>query len=781
MKPKHTDFSKAVIFADKNASAAERKAVMVLADEIFKRTGIKLKTEVKYPHSAEAVIAVGGNWLPCIPAVALVNGLPKPGSEGYRLATSNQDKPFCAVIGEDERGVLYGVGKLLRIMDWGAGRFTLPLDFSVSTAPRFPIRGHQLAYRPKTNAYDAWTPEIFDQYIRELALFGANTIDILPPGTDDADKNCLMKYDPLEMTRNLSEIIHSYGLECGMWYPNMFGEDISEQDFIKEQKKREDVFALVPYLDHLFIPGGDPGRLFPRKLFEVSEKFAAAAKKHHSNIKIWISPQTFCPSEAWAEEFYAELAKKPEWLYGVTFAPWERDNIDVLRKRTPKRYPIRNYADICHTLRCQYPIPKWDLTLALTLGREFINPRPNGEKLIHNLYCKYMAGSVCYSEGINDDVNKFIWLAQEWNPKTSVAETLTDYAGLFIDSSMAEEIADGLLSLEKNLAGEFAVNSEIERTYEKWTGMETRLNETGKSSYRFEMHLLRACFDYYQKNRYHYEKSLEAEALKTLCTCGKDGTVDCIKRAKLILNKAKTEKIMPEIRKKINTLADLLFKEIGAQLTVIRHFASDWDRGAFVECLDIPLNDRRYITAQLDNAEKLETKKERQEAIFRILNRTNPGEGGFYDNFGAKDSWKRLEGHDNYAKDPGFFKTPLLSFLMPPPHDEDDGLNVPLAWRQNVCTLYQTPLIINYSGLEKDAEYTIRTVYGKYHPIHITLWGGENGDIKIHGEIFVNEPFVETENLLPKSVFRDGKLKLKLTVRDGERGPNISEIMIKKL
>ena len=236
MKPKHTDFSKAVIFADKNASAAERKAVMVLADEIFKRTGIKLKTEVMFPHSAEAVIAVGGSWLPCIPAVALVNGLPKSGSEGYRLATSNQDKPFCAVIGEDERGVLYGVGKLLRIMDWGAGRFTLPLDFSVSTAPRFPIRGHQLAYRPKTNAYDAWTPEIFDQYIRELALFGANTIDILPPGTDDADKNCLMKYDPLEMTRNLSEIIHSYGLECGMWYPNMFGEDISEQDFIRSKR-----------------------------------------------------------------------------------------------------------------------------------------------------------------------------------------------------------------------------------------------------------------------------------------------------------------------------------------------------------------------------------------------------------------------------------------------------------------------------------------------------------------------------------------------------------------
>jgi hypothetical protein len=58
------------------------------------------------------------------------------------------------------------------------------------------------------------------------------------------------------------------------------------------------------------------------------------------------------------------------------------------------------------------------MTLALTLGREFVNPRPRDEKHIHNLYCRYMVGSVCYSEGINDDLNKFIWLDQEWNPDT---------------------------------------------------------------------------------------------------------------------------------------------------------------------------------------------------------------------------------------------------------------------------------------------------------------------------------------------------------------------------
>jgi hypothetical protein len=635
-----------------------------------------------------------------------------------------------------------------------------------------------LAYRPKTNAYDAWTPEIYEQYIRELALFGANTIDILPPCTDDDEKNDLMKYDSFYMMCRLSEIIHSYGLDVGIWYPNMFSEDISEQAFTEEEIQRVDIFSSIPFLDHVFIPGGDPGRLYPKKLFEVSEQSFAIAKRYHKDVKLWISPQTFSPSEKWAEAFYAELKKEPGWLYGVVFAPWERDNIDALRKRTPKRYPIRNYPDICHSLRCQYPVPKWDLTLALTLGREFVNPRPNDEKRIHNLYCNLSAGSVCYSEGINDDANKFIWLDQEWNPKTPAAETLKDYGRLFIGSGQAEEIADAMFALEENLRGELIKNPSVDKAYAKWTEMEKQLNSYAQNGYRFQLHLLRACFDYYQKKRTLYEHNLELQALEILAACAKNGADESIKKARLVLEKAKQERILPEITEKINALADLLFERIGAQLTVSRHSAADWDRGAFVECLDIPLNDYRYITAELGKAEALNTEEEKLAAIMNIVNRTDPGPGGFYDNFGSKESWSRLENHDNYPNDPSFFKTPLLSFLMPPPHDRDDNLNVPLAWRQNVYTLYQTPLFINYDGLDSKADYVIRTIYGKYHPVHIKLEAGENGEFLIHEEIFVNEPFVTAENPLPKASYANGKLRLKLTARDGDRGPNISELFI---
>ena len=61
------------------------------------------------------------------------------------------------------------------------GQITLAADLNIETAPKYPLRGHQLGYRPKTNSYDAWTVELWEQYIRDLAVFGTNAIELMPP------------------------------------------------------------------------------------------------------------------------------------------------------------------------------------------------------------------------------------------------------------------------------------------------------------------------------------------------------------------------------------------------------------------------------------------------------------------------------------------------------------------------------------------------------------------------------------------------------------------------
>jgi len=54
---------------------------------------------------------------------------------------------------------------------------TLPADLDIKTAPKYALRGHQLGYRPKTNSYDGWSVPMWESYIRDLAIFGANAIE----------------------------------------------------------------------------------------------------------------------------------------------------------------------------------------------------------------------------------------------------------------------------------------------------------------------------------------------------------------------------------------------------------------------------------------------------------------------------------------------------------------------------------------------------------------------------------------------------------------------------
>ncbi len=65
------------------------------------------------------------------------------------------------------------------------GHVQLPADFEITTAPQYPLRGHQFGYRPKVNSYDGWTPDMWEQYIRDLAVFGTNAFEMIPPRSDD--------------------------------------------------------------------------------------------------------------------------------------------------------------------------------------------------------------------------------------------------------------------------------------------------------------------------------------------------------------------------------------------------------------------------------------------------------------------------------------------------------------------------------------------------------------------------------------------------------------------
>ena len=249
----HMDLSKAIIWVSSEKQISLEKPVQVLREEIQKRTQLSLPVVTKQPDEGQTVIYVLATGRESkLPKTIrqLLEAVPEPGSEGFRLLTIKEQNAVV-ITAKDARSVLYGVGRLLRKASMRPGQLMVPDNLTLSTAPKYPIRGHQLGYRPKTNSYDAFSVKQFDQYIRELALFGANSIEIMPPRTDDDDTSVHMKLPPVKMMAEQSRIAKSYSLDVWMWYPNM-GPDYTNRDSLKkEMQERIEVFAALPKLDHV--------------------------------------------------------------------------------------------------------------------------------------------------------------------------------------------------------------------------------------------------------------------------------------------------------------------------------------------------------------------------------------------------------------------------------------------------------------------------------------------------------------------------------------------------
>lgn len=774
------DLSSALVFASPHLPNRAEKAVKVLLEEVERRTGIRWEKMDGWVKTNKPIIFLGceGNVgdLPFHWGEDFSNLEP----EGYFISAKRSPRPLIVIVGKDERGLLYGVGKFLRKLHWGRGYIELGEELHILSAPRYPLRGHQLGYRPKTNAYDAWTPEQFEQYIRELALFGANSIEILPPRTDDDPISPHMKVPPLEMMVKLSEIIDSYGLDVWIWYPNM-GRDYTDGKCLEEEKReREEIFCLLPRIDAVFIPGGDPGDLPPDLLFAWAEEVARILGRYHPKARVWLSPQS--SQEGWIEGFLAEIEKRPQWLGGVVFGPWVQLPLPQLRERIPQEYPIRHYPDITHSLQCQYPVWNWDLAFALTLGRECINPRPKAMKHIHNLFAPYTIGSITYSEGINDDVNKFIWSDQDWDPQTDVMETLRDYARLFISSQLAEEIAQGLLALEENWEGPLLVNQRVDITLMQWQEMEGKVREEVLGNYRFQMGLLRAYYDAYIRRRLIHETELERRAREELRSAPQIGSLKALERAEEILRKGETEPVAVDLKRRCEELADELFKNIGAQLSVPKHQAIGWSRGAFMDDIDMPLNNSRWFFLQFKRIRQLEDEDEKLKAIREILERENPGAGGFYDNFSMPHSWRRVIRERSWEEDPGNLTSPFISFVpslfhLPPKLEEEVG-GIPICWVANLTALYDIPITVVYEDLSPNSPYRIRITYIGEHGGEVKLVA--NGHYIVHDFLEIKGKIALTvEFPLPKEAIADGRLVLTWLHRGGRR-THIAEIWLRK-
>ena len=443
------DLRQAQVVAGQGLSAPEQKAVAMLVEETFARTGLAWP---KVDSTAE-------NSVTDAPRIIVRHAKGSGPPEGFHIAVSRNE---VEIQGNDERGTLFGIGRFLRELRWGRGTATIADDLDITTAPKYPLRGHQIAYRPKVNTYDAWTPAVFEQYVRDLAAFGTNAIELVPPRSDDDDQSPHFHMPKMEMMVEMSRIIASYGLQVWIWFPAM------DRDYTKPEtvefalREWGEVFRKLPRIDAVFVPGGDPGRARPTVLMQLLEKQARQLR----------SGSPACTDVDFAAKFRQRLAGRAHrsaegrsplvgwrgvWPLDAGYAPEAADMV-------PERFPIRRYPDITHSLMCEYPVPGWDTAFAMTELRETINPRPIDQAKIFRDWSPQTNGFITYSEGVNDDVNKIVWSSLGWSPEADVKQVLREYARHFLGAAVEEEFATGLLNLEQNWRGPLLANAGVDRT-----------------------------------------------------------------------------------------------------------------------------------------------------------------------------------------------------------------------------------------------------------------------------------------------------------------------------
>ncbi len=495
------------------------------------------------------------------------------------------------------RGLIYGFGEFIKKAIFSGNEILLCKNLSGKRSPSMKIRGHQLSYTDMNNTLDMWSPADFERYILDLMFFGLNTVEA-DSGVRN-EKNELMKYSQKEILNAMSAICVKLDIDLSVWH-ELWQKYTDEETLAVMHELYDD----LPKLDILFPPGGDPGDMQGDEFVKRCIKIKREMAKIFPDLQMWPSAQAPHEYPDWGERFLSEMAKLPDEIDGIIYGPNHAMPLDEMRRKIDKKYPFRLYPDIGHNVRCETPVhfdsDDWHYSLAATLSREAVNPRPSEYRHYHRITRQYVDGSVAYSEGVNDDLNKFVWSAMDFDFNADLRETVCDYCRAFYPEANAENLADLLIALEKSWYGDPVENDGIDKTFRSFKAIAEATPSVMKN-WRFVLHLFRAYCDKIVRDRRIFELAL-------------------IEKAKILIYKNEIDEAIAILktdfsdeykanRKRLDELAKMLFELIGIQLDVEHYHGMNKERGCTLDTIDNPVTDRLYLvnklTANPENATAL--------------------------------------------------------------------------------------------------------------------------------------------------------------------------------
>jgi hypothetical protein len=188
-------------------------------------------------------------------------------------------------------------------------------------------------------------------------------------------------------------------------------------------------------------------------------------------------------------------------------------------------------------------------------------------------------------------------------------------------------------------------------------------------------------------------------------------------------------------------------------------------RGASLDGIDYPLSNAPWLKARFAEIRQHATETARLEGIQAVLEWTDPGPGGFYDDLSNSFQRSHLVVGSQFEEDPAFLRSPARKF----PYRKDPK---PLrrSWRTHTGSLNDAPFEMHYPHLDPGAQYVVRVVYsGQCPDIKVRLEA--NHGIEIHPLILKVDPRGPMEFDVPREACQDGELTLRW-YREPGRGGN---------
>jgi hypothetical protein len=449
---------------------------------------------------------------------------PSFGAEGYKI--DDGAKGTVRILGNDHRGLLYGVGKFLHTSTYGSQGFS-PGSWRGVSVPKMPVRGIYLATHFH-NYYQVAPIDEVTRYVEDLSLWGPNSflvwfgmeefngindpkaqamferlravLKIVKDLGLNASLGCICNdgyaNSPANLRADDSTVGHAgYHTKMGNRIFNLGNELCPSKPGVPEMElgfcqQKFDAFKSIG-LDYWFIwPYDNGGCTCPKcspwgvnGYLRMAEPLARAYRHAFPKGKVILGTWYF---DRWAYGEWTGItvkfaAKKPDWVDYIMADNFEDYPRYPLEKGVPGGLPLLNFPDI--SMWGQSP---W--------GGYGVNPQAGRLQSRWDETKDELSGGFPYSEGIYEDLNKVICTQLYWEPDRPAMETVRQYAAFEFSPAVADDVTSVVKIFEKNHTrdqiGENAVTAcqLLERA-------DAKLSPQARLSWRWRLFRIRASID----------------------------------------------------------------------------------------------------------------------------------------------------------------------------------------------------------------------------------------------------------------------------------------------